>query len=298
MNLRQSGMTVGGFLMRRTLLAFGSLIVMFTTAPAQAEPTVFTPNSDWQLRSYDDKCRMIRTFGAGEDELTLWVDKGGPGPGVNLTLIGDAVRNPRSPALRVGFRPGELDERSFTTGTSSKGRPVLGLAGVQPYAHAGDEAQREAADQRYAAINALELAGAVFVPIKLELDGFQPMMLELLSCTDALTERLTRNSAAASGNSRPTKAKDEASWAQKIQANYPVHLLREGEQGTVGVRLTINKEGRPTFCEVTMYSGPASFNDTACLQLIRHAQFSPATDETGSPVASFYSLRVTYKIGL
>lgn len=283
--------------MRRTGFALGSLITLFTATTAQAEPIGFTPTSDWQLRSYDDKCRMIRTFGTGEDELTLWVDKGGPGPGVNLTLIGNAVRNPRSPELRVGFRPGELDERSFTTGTTSKDRPVLSLAGMQPLTQAGDEARDGKADQRYAAINALELAGAVFVPIKLELDGFQPMMQELLSCTDALTERLTRNSAAASGNSRPSKAKDEASWAQKIQANYPLHLLREGDQGTVGVRLTINKEGRPTFCEVTMYSGPASFNDTACLQLIRHAQFSPAADETGSPVASFYSLRVTYKIG-
>ena len=62
------------------------------------------------------------------------------------------------------------------------------------------------------------------------------------------------------------------------------------------MRLTIDKVGAPTFCEVTGYSGPASFNDTACLQLLRHARFAPATNAAGDPVASFYSTRITYRL--
>lgn len=307
--------------MRCTIHALAFVATALSSTPAVAAPVVLKPSTDWQLREYDDKCRMIRTFGAGEDELTLWIDKGGPGPGVNLTLIGRAVRSPYSANTRVGFTPGELTDRSFITATSSKGRPVLSLFGVQPVSILPDEAlvankQRQSGEeqvnfadasltafaseatiaQRYTAITALELNGAVIDPITLEVDDMLPMVQQLFACTTALTERLARASQASADGSKGIKTKDEQVWAAKIQANYPFHLLREGQQGTVAVRMTVNKEGKPTFCEVTAHDGPASFNDSACLLMLRHAQFSPATDAAGNPVAGFYSTRITYRI--
>jgi TonB family protein len=307
--------------MRRTIIATAAIASLGLSSPAHAEPIKLKPSSDWQLREYDDKCRMIRTFGSGEDELTLWIDKGGPGPGVNLTLIGRAVRNPYGPFVRVGFAPGEPVERNFITANSSKGRPVLGLFGVQPVSLLIDEmdganasrekgeeqvnfaeaeltnlASEETLKQRYSAVTALELAGGVIDPITLELDGVLPMVQELGKCSVALAERLARSGSGDGGKGTPVKSKDEVIWAQKLQQNYPSHLLQAHQQGTVAVRLTVNKDGKPTFCEVTHYSGPASFNDSACLQLLRHAQFTPATDAAGNPVAGFYSTRITYRL--
>jgi TonB family protein len=148
--------------------------------------------------------------------------------------------------------------------------------------------------QRFAAITALELSAAVIDPITLELDGVLPMADDLWNCSKALTERLSQNFGALGGKS--VQPVDAAIWAQKLQENYPFHLLRAEQQGTVAVRLTVAKDGKPTFCEVTGYDGPPSFNDTACLQLLRHAKFAPATDAAGNPVASFYSTRVTYRL--
>jgi len=304
--------------MRHAAFALAALATSFSSIPAMAAPVELKPSSDWKLRKYDDKCRMIRTFGAGEDELTLWIDKGGPGPGVNLTLIGRAVRSPYSANTRVGFTPGELIDRSFITATSSKGRPVLGLFGVQPVSLLPDAAlaanlQRQSGEeqvdfgqaaltafaseatiqQRYAAITALELQGAVIDPITLEIDDMLPMAQQLFACTAALTEQLER---ASQGGGTGIKTKDEQVWAAKIQANYPFHLLREEQQGTVAIRMTVNKKGKPTFCEVTGHDGPASFNDSACLLMLRHAQFTAASDAAGNPVAAFYSTRITYRI--
>ncbi|MBA4046531.1 MAG: energy transducer TonB [Erythrobacter sp.] len=306
--------------MGRTSLVLACLATSLWSMPAYAAPVMLKPSSDWKLREYDDKCRMIRTFGAGEDELTLWIDKGGSGPAVNLTLIGRAVRNPYGPYVRVGFTPGALVERNFITAKSSKGRPVLGLFGVQPASLLPDETeaaanQRRSGDeevdfsdaaltgvaseatmaQRYAAIDKLEMAGAVIDPITLELDGFLRMAQELGMCATRLSERLSRAGSAADGGTG-VRSRDEAIWAQKIQADYPFHLLRAGQQGTVGVRLTVNKQGDPTYCEVTGYDGPASFNDSACLQMLRHAKFTPAMDAAGNPVAGFYSTRITYRL--
>lgn len=306
---------------RYFLIIAGATGLFGATEPASAAPIRLEPASDWELREYDDKCRVIRTFGSDENELTLWIDKGGPGPGVNLTLIGRPVRSPYGAYVRVGFVPGEAVDRNFITASSSKGRPVLGLFGVLPVSlraepeggedkadaegeeivnltqgSASGVATEETLKRRYAAITSLELSGAVIDPITLELDRVLPMADDLFKCAAALSQRLSRNPAAEGGLARGVRTVDEASWARQIQENYPAHLWQSEQQGSVAVRLTVNKEGRASFCEVTGFSGPASFNETACLELLRHARFSPAMDIEGNPVASFYSTRITYRL--
>lgn len=306
-------------LVRTVLIVAGVVSLCGTANSASAAPIRLEPTSGWELREFDDKCRMIRNFGTGDNALTLWIDKGGPGPGLNLTLIGRPVRSPYGAYMRVGFAPGLPVDRNFITASSSKGRPVLGLFGVQPVSLLAEPALENAAaatqdeesvdllqsaaaeyasddllKKRYAAITALELSGAVIDPIALELDRVLPMADDLFKCAAALSLRLSRDPAAEGGSAKGVRTVDEAIWAQKVQENYPRHLWQSEQQGTVAVRLTVNKEGRATFCEVTGFSGPASFNETACLELLRHARFSPATDADGKPVASFYSTRITY----
>ncbi|MFO6446737.1 energy transducer TonB [Erythrobacter sp. NE805] len=301
------------------LLGFG--VAASAVTPALAEPLRLKPTSGWELRAYDDKCRMIREFGSGEDVVTLWIDKGGPGPGLNLTLIGRPLRSPFGATIRVGFTPGELVERNFITAKSSKGRPVLGMFGVQPVSllaetgssgtlaeqpatgeesvdiaqsAASEMASEDTIKRRLARIDALELSGGVVDPITLELDRFLPMMGELRTCTEALVSRLQQNGPASGG--RQAYPVDQRVWAAKLQENYPRHLALAQQQGSVGVRLTINKEGSPTFCEVISYSGPVSFNETACLLLLQNAKFDPARDSAGNPVASLWTTRITYKL--
>lgn len=306
---------------RPFLVIAGAAALVAGVTPASAAPIRLKPTSDWKLLQYDDKCRMTRTFGEGENETTLWLDKGGPGPGMNITVIGRPVRSPYGAYVRVGFAPGEPVDRNFITATSSKGRPVLGLFGVQPVSQAAEKPEGEAPaavqgeesvdfaeasvaefasietlKKRYAAITALELSGALIDPLTLELDGVFPMADRLFVCTTELSKQLARKPLVEGGAAKGVTTVDAASWAAKIQENYPAHLLRAEQQGTVAVRLTVNKEGRASFCEVTGYSGPASFNETACLQLLRHARFDPARDASGAPVAAFYSTRITYKL--
>lgn len=306
---------------RALLILAGLGSMVGANGAAVAKPLRLAPSSDWQLREYDDKCRMIREFGEGEDALTLWIDKGGPGPGVNLTLVGRPVRSPYGAYILVGFAPGEPVERNFITATSSKGRPVLGLFGVQPVSLLAEPASDTAVPEtegeesvdltqsaasefaseatlkrRYADITALELSGAVIDPVTLELDRVLPMTNDLMACTAALTARLAKDFTAGGGMGKGPQPVDAPIWAKKIQESYPRHLAQTEQQGSVAVRLTIDKQGAPTFCEVTAYSGPASFNDTACLQLLRHARFAPAPNAAGDPVASFYSTRITFRL--
>lgn len=304
---------------KRLTLAAAATATLLPAQPllAKIEPE---PISDWALREYDDKCRIAREFGTDENAVTLWVDKGGPGPSVNLTFIGKPLRDPVGPLVRFAFVPDEPVERNYIKVTSSTGRPVVALFGVRPMdalpvgdkpmgastaapmtGEAVDLAEAKSTEEEttdaivpesVAALEAIELAGAIRERVTLDLAGFESAMAQLLDCTERLTARLN---APGQGGS-PAVPREQQGWVQNILMNYPAHLLRREEEGTVSVRLTINGKGRASFCEVIDYSGPASFNETACLQLLKHARFHPSTGEDGEPRADFWTTRVTYSI--
>ncbi|MEO0644020.1 MAG: energy transducer TonB [Pseudomonadota bacterium] len=291
---------------------------------ARSKTLALEPSSDWRLREYDDKCRISRTYGTGEDRLTLWVDKGGPGPSFNITLIGRPVRSPYGPTIGLTFSPGEEVRRNYIKSKSSKGRPVIAMFGVQPVslepeqaaaveteekgegteekvdlsvASVSDVVSEDTLKARYTAVTSMDLKSGVIDPISLKMVDLLEMAEPLFACSQELALRLEgRTLDGGDAKGKPSTPRDQKTWAKKIQANYPLHLLREGEEGSVGVRLTVNKAGRASFCEVISYSGPASFNDTACLLLLRHAVFNPALDAEGNPHASFYKTTVTYSI--
>gem|GEM_PF-5566791 len=60
------------------------------------------------------------------------------------------------------------------------------------------------------------------------------------------------------------------------------------------MRLTVNAQGKASFCEAIEYTGSATFADTACLQLLRHATFEPARGADGEARSGFFQTRVIY----
>jgi protein TonB len=99
----------------------------------------------------------------------------------------------------------------------------------------------------------------------------------------------------------PSQARDasprsQSSWARRIQENYPSRALREGTEGTVGVSVTINAEGRVSGCTVTSPSGSSELDRAACTGMERYARFNPALDRAGNPTTGRYSTRITYQL--
>lgn len=108
---------------------------------------------------------------------------------------------------------------------------------------------------------------------------------------DRLERQLGVNSALAA---IPPKAVDEAKWAAQIQKGYPGYLQKAGQEAVLDVRLTIGTSGRPSFCEVQEVEGLSSFNDTACLLLLKHATFEPARNAAGEALVARYRLRMSF----
>lgn len=304
------------------VLAAGSIGI---AAPATADDdtVILEPASDWQLREMDDRCRLSRRFGTGEDRTTLWIDKGGSGTSVNLTLIGRPFRHLYGTNVRVALGNSEPVVRNYIKSKSSRGRPVMALFGVRMLQRSDNGARAE--ESKTAALEAdetvdiesgevsgpytiadgarqldevrtLTLSGAVIKPVSLEWGALSEAMGDLQACTNELISRWSEQASSPSEGGTLAYSVNQEDWAKKIQVEYPFHLLMSGQEATLAVRVTVNANGRASFCEIVDYSGPASFNDTACLLMLRHSRFSPATNSNGEPVPALWQTRITYRI--
>lgn len=78
--------------------------------------------------------------------------------------------------------------------------------------------------------------------------------------------------------------------------DYPASALRNEEQGTTGVRLTIGPDGRVADCSVTSSSGSASLDAATCNIIRRRARYSPAKDDTGAATTGSDSARIRWVV--
>ncbi len=78
--------------------------------------------------------------------------------------------------------------------------------------------------------------------------------------------------------------------------DYPQAALRNEEQGTTAVSLTIGTNGRVSGCDVTSSSGSRSLDDTTCRILRSRARFTPAKDQAGSPISDTSSARIRWQL--
>jgi periplasmic protein TonB len=85
-----------------------------------------------------------------------------------------------------------------------------------------------------------------------------------------------------------------ASWI--TNDDYPQSSLRAEEEGTTAITWDINAQGRVENCRVTSSSGHPALDRAACAALTRRARYSPALDQSGNPIRSSQSRRVTWRI--
>lgn len=78
--------------------------------------------------------------------------------------------------------------------------------------------------------------------------------------------------------------------------DYPPEAWRNGEQGTVAVKLTVGPDGKVADCIVTHSSGSPSLDVQTCRILWTRAQFSPARDAEGNPVRDTYNQRIRWEL--
>ncbi|WP_114228861.1 MULTISPECIES: TonB family protein [Sphingomonas] len=78
--------------------------------------------------------------------------------------------------------------------------------------------------------------------------------------------------------------------------DYPQDAIRNEQQGTTAVALTIGTDGRVSGCSVTSSSGSASLDSAACRIIRARARFTPAKDQNGNSIEGSYSQRISWRL--
>lgn len=78
--------------------------------------------------------------------------------------------------------------------------------------------------------------------------------------------------------------------------DYPSRDLREGNEGAVRFRLSLDARGKITGCTIEQSSGHAGLDAATCKAVSRRASFKPARDKTGAAVPGSYVQTVVWRI--
>ena len=78
--------------------------------------------------------------------------------------------------------------------------------------------------------------------------------------------------------------------------DYPASSLRNNEQGTTGVRITVGTDGRVADCQVTQSSGSSALDSATCSIIRRRAKYTPAKNDDGSAAMGSDSVRIRWVV--
>jgi protein TonB len=78
--------------------------------------------------------------------------------------------------------------------------------------------------------------------------------------------------------------------------DYPADALRNEQQGTTAVRLTIGTDGRVSDCSVTGSSGSSSLDSATCRILRQRARYTPARNSAGQPATDTDTARIRWVV--
>lgn len=79
--------------------------------------------------------------------------------------------------------------------------------------------------------------------------------------------------------------------------DYPREALARNEEGRVGFRLQVDRDGRPSGCSILSSSGSSLLDSTTCRLLVERARFTPARDAQGKPSPDSFVGGIVWSMG-
>ena len=263
---------------------------------------VLEPSSVWNLRYEDERCRLLRTFGENDQKVELHIEQAGLEPFYTVGFFGEPVRSGRGEIMSVQFGPGEKPtERSFLRGkTGATRRPLVIMHGVTlaPFddKDIGSFASVQLGEQRETAIEYIALDRGLSSRLRLNTGSMGEPLAAMRDCAKDLVAHLGLDEESQESLSREVDPTNMRQVTRLLQSNYPTRMLYDNKEGLVAFRLVVDRLGKPVSCQIMRSTRPIAFDDVVCLGLMQNAEFEPALDADGKPIASYFEGRVKFEI--
>ena len=291
----------------RYILPLTCLLASAAQAGA-AEPRVIQPVTPWAVALDDDRCRISRVFGEGEDRTLIYLEQLQPAASFTWVIAGSPVEKlrpanrslPFDPEVRFGSASAPVPAMRYYD--STLGDYGASIEGSYPDVTRSDPDLPAGVDQTGDDRVSLSLEdGARMEWIELSRrDSYRfatgslaPAFENLNLCMRMLGARWGVD--VATTVVRP-EVKNLGEVARYIQQHYPAKALGRGQQATLAVRLVIGAGGEIENCTMIDVSQATNFDGTACEAYEKHAEFTPARDAGGRGVKSVYVNKIVYQV--
>lgn len=282
-------------------------------AGAAKEPLRLKPSSKWNVHYAEDSCRMGRSFGEGDQKVVLMIDRYQPGDALRLSFIGKpAYTSLNEGSIRIRFGPAEAEQEAefYPAALADKTSSLIlrGSVRIAPYSpevRAAAEAALKAGKydfevpeitpEQEAAVTFIEVTRSIRKPFILETGSLGAPLAALEKCTDELLDHwgidVAKHAALAR---RPKPRSNPGEWMKS--RDYPLPMLLSGKRAIVHFRLNVDTAGKATACHIQQSTRPKAFDDAVCKAIMRNAEFDPALDAEGKPIASYWLNSVVFHI--
>lgn len=308
------------------LPSFGLIIslLLSTPTPVVAKETLqLAPSSPWQINYSKDSCRLARVFGKDEQQILLTMDRFAPGEWFYMVISGNPVTlHTSSRLISVQFGPEEAEQRldfkrgeqGLNVGEDEKPvtRPAILIASAMrlaPLTTAENTANKAAlrkgddsfepspiSQDRKKAATYILFGKPLPAPLMIMTGSMAEPLAALQTCADELVSHWGVDVAALATQSREIRPiGSPGKWLDNY--DYPIKMAMYGEEAIVHFRLSVGADGKPTACHIQQSTRPAEFDDAVCAGIMKSAQFEPALDAAGKPIASYYLNTVRFQMG-
>ncbi|MFM5931246.1 MAG: TonB family protein [Novosphingobium sp.] len=308
-------------------------IALSTASPVlAAQPVELAPATPWKLDIANNQCTVERSFGLGDDAVTIVLVKDGGPEQLDAVFFGNKVPKFRGNGpIGLALAPEGLSRTYNGISSSLKGRPER----VVRLPDTGVELFNSAVGGQD-----LSLAHGDEWAVTLRKTGIAPALRALDSCYDQLLEswgvdpkastrlavpprrsgepRVTNPGRAIAirirvevinGSPSPLPKKTVLDAAKRVRAiadfsddawvtpnDYPTEALRTESSGKVVTALSLDQNGKVSACRIAVNSGTPSLDSKTCEVFTKRARFTPAQDQAGNPVTSTIVERVNWVI--
>lgn len=292
-----------------TAALLGSLLP--TAEVAAREPLRLVPSSKWNLHYGEDSCSIGRSFGEGDERVVLVMSRYQPGDPLRLNFTGKPTYTsqndgtvtlrfgPSDAVQKVGFFPANSADKTpaliIRDAVRIVPRTDAEMAAFEAAKKAGQLSFKSSdiAPEQESAVTFIEVSKAVRRPFVLETGSLAGPLAALRKCTDELLDHWGIDVAKHVGLMRPVMPRsDPGRWVKP--RDYPPTMIMDGKRAIVHFRLNVGVDGKPTACHIQQSTRPKAFDDAVCRAIMRNAEFDPALDASGAPLASYWLNTVTF----
>jgi hypothetical protein len=199
----------------------------------------------------------------------------------------------RRRALENPYRSRDLSWRRYERATRSDSYQAASRRAKRAFYQS--DLYLDFVERRAASTQAVAFDGAFEERLFLRTGSLGPAFEAMDACLDELVAHWGVDVEAHRNLTRSVEPLDYNRLVREMVEDYPRDMARRRMPAYLQVRLDVSAEGAPTGCHLQSGISDPSFEEIACANMMRFAQFYPALDADGQAIPSYFQVAVIYR---